>query len=142
VLALEEFQSLGVDFVSYCESIDTTSPLGKAIFVIVSAVAQLERDIIAERVRAGLRRAKANGTKLGRPVSVDPDEIWGGPSQENSALLTAPSGTFCEVDGNPLQIERLQLTSLLARPEPKTADGKHYIFLHLCEPNEPLAASS
>jgi len=77
ILALEEFKNLGVDFVSYQENIDTSSPLGSAIFTIISAVAQLEKDIIAERVKAGLRRAKENGKKLGRPkLDVDPDEIY------------------------------------------------------------------
>ncbi len=65
--ALEEFKNLKIDFVSYQENIDTSSPLGSAIFTIISAVAQLERDIIAERVKAGLRRARENGKKLGRP---------------------------------------------------------------------------
>ena len=70
--ALEEFKNLGIDFVSYQENIDTSSPLGGAIFTIISAVAQLERDIIAERVKAGLRRAVEAGKRLGRPkVSVD-----------------------------------------------------------------------
>ena len=74
--ALEEFKNLGIDFVSFQENIDTSSPLGSAIFTIISAVAQLERDIIAERVKAGLRRAVANGKKLGRPrVAVDVDRI-------------------------------------------------------------------
>ena len=74
--ALEEFKNLGIDFVSYQENIDTSSPLGSAIFTIISAVAQLERDIIAERVTAGLRRAVANGKQLGRPrVAVDADRI-------------------------------------------------------------------
>ena len=72
VLALEEFKNLGIDFVSYQENIDTSSPLGGAIFTIIGPVAQLERDIIAERVRAGLRRARINGKRLGRPeVRVD-----------------------------------------------------------------------
>ena len=76
ILALEEFKNLGIDFVSYQENIDTSSPLGSAIFTIISAVAQLERDIIAERVKAGLRRARENGKKLGRPrVSVDTEKI-------------------------------------------------------------------
>ncbi len=76
ILALEEFRNLGVDFVSYQENIDTSSPLGSAIFTIISAVAQLERDIIAERVKAGLRRAKENGKKLGRPsAGVDPELV-------------------------------------------------------------------
>jgi len=70
--ALEEFKNLGIDFVSYQENIDTSSPLGGAIFTIISAVAQLERDIIAERVKMGLRRAVENGKRLGRPkVLVD-----------------------------------------------------------------------
>ncbi|HEY3131619.1 MAG TPA: recombinase family protein [Acidobacteriota bacterium] len=51
IFALEEFRSLGIGFVSFQENIDTSSPLGSAIFTIISAVAQLERDIIAERVR-------------------------------------------------------------------------------------------
>ncbi len=67
ILALEEFKNLGIDFVSYQENIDTSSPLGSAIFTIISAVAQLERDIIAERVKAGLRRAVGAGQQLGRP---------------------------------------------------------------------------
>ncbi len=77
ILALEEFKNLGIDFVSYQENIDTSSPLGSAIFTIISAVAQLERDIIAERVKAGLRRAKENGRTLGRPkAEVSKWEIY------------------------------------------------------------------
>ena len=76
IVALEDFKNLGIDFVSFQENIDTSSPLGSAIFTIISAVAQLERDITAERVKAGLRRAVANGKKLGRPrVAVDADRI-------------------------------------------------------------------
>jgi len=76
ILALEEFKNLGIDFVSFQENIDTSSPLGSAIFTIISAVAQLERDIIAERVKAGLRRARENGKKLGRPkVQVDREHV-------------------------------------------------------------------
>ena len=76
LLALEEFRSLGVQFMSYQENIDTSSPLGQALFTIVSAVAQLERDLIRERVSAGIRNAQANGKKLGRPMrTVDRDLI-------------------------------------------------------------------
>ncbi len=57
ILALEEFKNLGIYFVSYQENIDTSSPFGSAIFTIISAMAQLERDIIAERVKAGLKGA-------------------------------------------------------------------------------------
>ncbi len=73
ILALEEFRNLGIDFVSYQENIDTSSPLGSAIFTIISAVAQLERDIIAERVKAGLRRAVEAGKQLGRPNGTSLD---------------------------------------------------------------------
>jgi DNA invertase Pin-like site-specific DNA recombinase len=67
LLALEEFRSLGVQFISYQENIDTTSPLRQTLFTIVSAVAQLERDLLRERVRAGLRNARAKGKRFGRP---------------------------------------------------------------------------
>lgn len=70
LLALEEFRGLGIQFVSYQENIDTTSPLGQALFTIVSAVAQLERDLIRERVKAGLRNARAKGKTLGRPKRI------------------------------------------------------------------------
>jgi DNA invertase Pin-like site-specific DNA recombinase len=74
--ALEEFRSLGIQFISYQENIDTSSALGQALFTIVSAVAQLERDLIRERVSAGIRNARANGKKLGRPKSrVDRERI-------------------------------------------------------------------
>ncbi len=73
ILALDEFRNLGVDFVSYQENIDTGSPLGAAIFTIISAVAQLERDIIVERVKMGLRRAREKGKRLGRPQGTSLD---------------------------------------------------------------------
>ena len=69
--ALEEFHHLGIDFISYQENIDTSSPLGKAMFTIVSAIAELERSIIVERVKAGIRRAKDNGKRLGRPKRLN-----------------------------------------------------------------------
>ena len=76
VTALYEFRNLGIDFISYQENIDTSSPLGEAIFTIISAMSKLERDIIAERVKGGLRKARANGKRLGRPKSeVDIDKV-------------------------------------------------------------------
>ena len=60
LLALEEFRSLGIQFISYQENIDTSSPLGQALFTIVSAVAQLERDLIRERVNAGIQIGRAH----------------------------------------------------------------------------------
>src|SRR3989449_1068125 len=67
VETLELFRHLGVEFISLREQIDTGSPLGQAVFTIIAAIAQLERSLIVERVRAGLRRARAEGKKLGRP---------------------------------------------------------------------------
>jgi len=65
--ALEQFQSLGIDFISLSESVDTSTPTGKMVFTVLGAVAELERSLIAERVRAGLRHARAHGKRIGRP---------------------------------------------------------------------------
>jgi len=70
VNALDEFKELGIGFISYSENIDLSSSMGTAMFTIISAMAQLERDIIRERVIAGLKAAKAKGTMLGRPKKV------------------------------------------------------------------------
>src|SRR5919205_941481 len=65
--ALEEFRHLGVDFISITEQIDTSSPMGKAMFTVISAIAEFERSLIQERVRSGLAKARAHGKILGRP---------------------------------------------------------------------------
>ena len=67
VLALEEFNALGVDFISLSESVDTSTPMGKMVYVVIAAVAELERSLIRERVVMGLQRAVAQGKQLGRP---------------------------------------------------------------------------
>ena len=68
VLALEEFRSLGIDFVSHQEALDTSTPMGKALFTIIAAMAELERSVIRERVVAGLEYARRHGTKSGKPI--------------------------------------------------------------------------
>jgi len=74
--ALESFRDLGVEFVSLTEAVDTTTAAGKMVFVVLAAVAELERSLIVERVKAGLRNARAKGKRLGRPrVSVSPAKI-------------------------------------------------------------------
>ena len=74
--ALETFKALGIDFVSYSEQMDTSTPAGKMVFTVLGAVAELERSLIVERVRAGLRNARAKGKRLGRPrVAVDAARI-------------------------------------------------------------------
>ena len=74
--ALETFKALGIEFVSLSEQVDTSTPTGKMVFTVLGAVAELERTLIAESVRAGLRNAKAKGRRLGRPrVEVDLTKI-------------------------------------------------------------------
>jgi DNA invertase Pin-like site-specific DNA recombinase len=68
VLALEEFRGLHIQFISHQEALDTSTPMGEAMFAIIGAMAQLERSIIRERVVAGLEYARNHGTKSGKPV--------------------------------------------------------------------------
>src|SRR3954469_1303463 len=68
VNALAEFDGLGIEFVSYNEGADTTTPQGKLLFGIMASLAEFERSLIAERVKAGMQRAKAQGTHTGRPA--------------------------------------------------------------------------
>lgn len=65
--ALETFNALGIAFVSLSESLDTSTPAGKMVFTVLGAVAELERALIVERVRAGMRNARAKGKCIGRP---------------------------------------------------------------------------
>ena len=74
--ALETFQALGIHFVSLSESLDTSTPAGKMVFTVLGAVAELERSLIVERVKAGLRNARAKGKRLGRPeIFVDRSKL-------------------------------------------------------------------
>ena len=73
---LDELNHLGIEFVSFTENIDTGGPLGRAMVVIVGAIAELERSLIVERVRAGMRRAKLEGRRIGRaPLDVDRGQV-------------------------------------------------------------------
>jgi DNA invertase Pin-like site-specific DNA recombinase len=73
---LDELNGLGIQFLSQREAIDTDGPLGRAIIVIVSAIAELERSLIIERVRAGMRRAQLEGRRIGRaPLDVDRNQV-------------------------------------------------------------------
>ena len=100
--ALETFRSLGVEFVSYSEAIDTATPVGKMTFTVLAAVAELERSLIAERTRAGQRLAKLNGKHVGRPkAAVNVAEIQslvatGGKSlAEIGSMLGISAATVC-----------------------------------------------
>jgi DNA invertase Pin-like site-specific DNA recombinase len=69
---LDELNRIGVEYVSFRENIDTGGPLGRAIIVIIGAIAELERSLIVERVRAGMRRARLEGLRIGRaPLVLD-----------------------------------------------------------------------
>ncbi len=98
--ALDEFRSCGVEFISLREQIDTTTPIGKAVFTIVAAVAELERDLIRERVQAGVDRAKAAGKHCGRPRrAFDPRAArlllaQGHAERQVAAMLGMPRSTL------------------------------------------------
>jgi DNA invertase Pin-like site-specific DNA recombinase len=66
VQALREFQHLGIDFISYHENIDTTTPQGEMIFTVMASLAQFERALISARVKAGMARARAQGKRIAR----------------------------------------------------------------------------
>jgi len=75
---LDELNRLNIEFVSFREQIDTGGPLGRAIVVIIGAIAELERNLIIERVRAGMRRARLEGRQIGRPaLALDREAIIG-----------------------------------------------------------------
>jgi DNA invertase Pin-like site-specific DNA recombinase len=73
---LDELNHLNVEFVSFREQLDTGGPLGRAVVVIISVVAELERNLIVERVRAGMRRARLEGQHIGRPrLEIDREAV-------------------------------------------------------------------
>src|SRR6201996_2156185 len=73
---LDELNRLNIEFISFREQIDTGGPLGRAVVVIIGAIAELERNLIVERVRAGMRRAKLEGRHIGRtPIELDRNAI-------------------------------------------------------------------
>ncbi len=88
--SLDEFSALGIDFISLTEGVDTTTPAGQLLFHIVGAVAQFERDLIAERVRAGMAHARAMGKHIGRPrAKVDLEAVRSLRSQAKSLRAIA-----------------------------------------------------
>jgi DNA invertase Pin-like site-specific DNA recombinase len=107
VLALAEFRTLGIDFVSSQEALDTSTPMGEAMFAIIAALAQLERRVIQERVIAGMEHARARGTKsgaaIGRPKVVfdrarvlelrEAGQSW----RQIAATLSVGVATVCRV---------------------------------------------
>jgi DNA invertase Pin-like site-specific DNA recombinase len=73
---LDELNHLGIAFLSVRENIDSSGPLGRAMIIIVGAIAELERSLIVERVKAGMRRAKLEGRRIGRaPLKIDRKQV-------------------------------------------------------------------
>jgi len=75
ITALDEFRHLGIAFLSFQENIDTSSPLGTALFTIVGAIAELERSMIVERIKGGIRKAREQGRRPGRRPITDPEVL-------------------------------------------------------------------
>jgi DNA invertase Pin-like site-specific DNA recombinase len=106
---LDELNRLNVEYVSFRENLDTGGALVRAVIIIISAIAELERGLITERVRAGLRRAKLEGRRIGRPpVQVDRPAILHDREQGRSLRQIAKSqrisrATVCRVlaEANP-----------------------------------------
>lgn len=73
--ALDRFKELGIAFVSITEGIDTSTPMGKLVFTVLGAVAEMERSLIIERVKAGVRKAQATGTRSGRAIGRQRNEL-------------------------------------------------------------------
>jgi DNA invertase Pin-like site-specific DNA recombinase len=76
VNALEEFRSLGIEFISLHEGVDTSTPNGRLVFGIFASIAEFERELIRDRVKSGIAAARSKGKRLGRPrVTIDADKI-------------------------------------------------------------------
>jgi len=109
--ALENFQALGIEFVSLSEQMDTITPAGRMVFTVLGAVAELERSLIVERVRAGIRNARAKGKRLGRPRRVvDSSKItrlraqglsWAQIREETGISATTASRAVSSLTKNP-----------------------------------------
>jgi len=106
IRVLEELKSRGVEFVSYQENIDTSTPQGRMFFGIVGSIAEFERSIIVERILAGLRRAKEKGKRLGRP-EVD--------KSLSEALRMRQDGLSYREIGNTLAIGKSTVSRLLSQ---------------------------
>jgi DNA invertase Pin-like site-specific DNA recombinase len=73
---LDELNHLGIQFISLRENIDTGGSLGRAMLTIIGAISELERSLIVERVKAGMRRAKLEGRRIGRaPMNINREEV-------------------------------------------------------------------
>lgn len=86
---LQFFEEREIDFISLTEKLDTTTAMGKCLFSIISSISQMERDLISERVKNGLRNAKSKGKKLGPPEKINKEII--------EQLLNEPGMTYSKI---------------------------------------------
>jgi DNA invertase Pin-like site-specific DNA recombinase len=113
VLALDEFQTIEVAFVSLREALDFGTPMGRAMFAVIGAMAELEREVIRERVRAGIAKARAAGKCFGRP------RRWTNAQVESAARLRAEGAswrTIAQSVGLPVRTVRRALGVAKATP--------------------------
>ena len=111
---LDELNRLNIEFISFREQIDTGGPLGRAVVVIIGAIAELERNLIIERVRAGMRRARLEGRHIGRqPLDLDHAAILRDRQQGQSLGQLAKS----------YRISRTTVARILARSDPPVPKG-------------------
>lgn len=92
---IEELRSLGVDFVSHEQALDTTSSMGKFVLTMFAGLAELERQVIRERVRAGLQYARRHGTKSGKPIGR-PRRVF---DREQAGRLSAQGASLRQIAG-------------------------------------------
>jgi DNA invertase Pin-like site-specific DNA recombinase len=107
VFALEQFQALGIDFVSVTQSIDTSGPMGKLVFSVLAAIAEFERELIRERVVAGMKEAQRRGKHCGRPVKEF--EVEGAAALQKGGLSWRK---LARATGVPVHLLRTRLASM------------------------------
>lgn len=114
VEVLDRFRTVGIDFVSATECIDTSTPAGRMVYHMLAAVGQFERDLICERTRAGMARAKAEGRHIGRPrVTVDLAEC---------ARMRAEGRSYRQIAASVGHISAAKIHALLREPVLKLTD--------------------
>jgi DNA invertase Pin-like site-specific DNA recombinase len=129
---LDELNRLNIEFISFREQIDTGGPLGRAVVVIIGAIAELERNLIIERVRAGMRRAKLEGRHIGRkPLALlieQPSFRIGSEARVSASwpraiLSPEPPSTACFAS---TRIEPSQKASKITLVKPRRIKGRIY----------------
>jgi DNA invertase Pin-like site-specific DNA recombinase len=111
---LDELNHLNIEFISFRENVDTGGPLGRAMIIIIGAIAELERNLIIERVRAGMRRAKIEGRRIGRaPLDVDRHAILR--DRARGVSLTDLAKTY--------RISRASVCRIIRESKPVVSEG-------------------